>query len=29
MLGLLLALAFAGGEVRATWRRNLMTRLPH
>jgi anti-sigma factor RsiW len=29
LLGLLLALAFAGGEVRATWRRNLMTRLPH
>ena len=28
-LGLLLTLAFAGGEVRATWRRNLMTRLPH
>lgn len=28
-LGLLLTLAFAGGEVRAAWWRNLMTRLPH
>jgi hypothetical protein len=26
--GVLLALAFAGAEVRANWRRNLMARLP-